>query len=181
MYWFLLYNNVNNNFICIPSLLNLLPSHLSRLSECAGLGSLCYTEASHWLSILHMMYIWGFPGGSVVKNLPAMQETQEMQVQSLGWEDPQRRKWQPTPVFLPGESHGQRSLMGYRLQRVGYNYALDTTKHEHKCIYVMLLSQFILLTPSSSVSTSLLSASLSLFLPANSFISTIFLDSIYMH
>ena len=26
---------------------------------------------------------------------------------------PQRRKWQPTPVFLPGESHGQRSLAGY--------------------------------------------------------------------
>ena len=24
-----------------------------------------------------------------------------------------RRKWQPTPVFLPGESHGQRSLEGY--------------------------------------------------------------------
>ncbi|XP_043731710.1 chitinase-3-like protein 2 isoform X1 [Cervus elaphus] len=27
-----------------------------------------------------------------------------------------RRKWQPTPVFLPGKSHGQRSLAGYRLQ-----------------------------------------------------------------
>ena len=26
-----------------------------------------------------------------------------------------RRKWQPTPVFLPGESHGQRSLVGYSL------------------------------------------------------------------
>ena len=26
---------------------------------------------------------------------------------------PQRRAWQPTPVFLPGESHGQRSLGGY--------------------------------------------------------------------
>ena len=26
-----------------------------------------------------------------------------------------RRKWQPTPVFLPGESHGQRSLGGYSL------------------------------------------------------------------
>ena len=26
---------------------------------------------------------------------------------------PWRRAWQPTPVFLPGESHGQRSLMGY--------------------------------------------------------------------
>ena len=32
----------------------------------------------------------------------------------------QRRKWQPTPVFLPGESHGQRSLAGYiGSQRVG--------------------------------------------------------------
>ena len=27
---------------------------------------------------------------------------------------PWRREWQPTPVFLPGESHGQRSLAGYR-------------------------------------------------------------------
>ena len=26
---------------------------------------------------------------------------------------PWRRTWQPTPVFLPGESHGQRSLVGY--------------------------------------------------------------------
>ena len=26
---------------------------------------------------------------------------------------PWRRKWQPTPVFLPGESHGQSSLEGY--------------------------------------------------------------------
>ena len=26
---------------------------------------------------------------------------------------PWRKAWQPTPVFLPGESHGQRSLMGY--------------------------------------------------------------------
>ena len=30
----------------------------------------------------------GFPGGPVVKNLPEMQEQQEMQIQSLGWEDP---------------------------------------------------------------------------------------------
>ena len=29
-----------------------------------------------------------FPGGSVVKNLPAMQEPQEMRVRSLGWKDP---------------------------------------------------------------------------------------------
>ena len=45
-----------------------------------------------------------------VKHLPAMWVTG---VRSLGQEDPGRRKWQPTPVFLPGESHGRRSLMGY--------------------------------------------------------------------
>ena len=43
-----------------------------------------------------------------VKSLPAMQETQ---VQSPGWEDPLEKK--PTPVFLPGEFHEQRSLVGY--------------------------------------------------------------------
>ena len=36
-----------------------------------------------------------------------------MWVQSLGWEDPLDRKWQPTPVFLPRELYGQRSLAGY--------------------------------------------------------------------
>ena len=45
----------------------------------------------------------------MVRNLPA---TQEAQVQSLGWEDPWKREWQqPAPVFLPGEFHGQRSLV----------------------------------------------------------------------
>ena len=44
------------------------------------------------------------------KNLPTMEETR---VQSLGWEDPQRRKWQPTPAFLHGKYHGQGSLAGY--------------------------------------------------------------------
>ena len=37
---------------------------------------------------------------------------QEMQVQSLGWEDP-LEKGMATPVFLPGEFHGQRNLAGY--------------------------------------------------------------------
>ena len=45
-----------------------------------------------------------------VKHLSTMQETQ---VRSLGWEDPMGRKWQSTPVLLPGKSHGQRSLVGY--------------------------------------------------------------------
>ena len=52
--------------------------------------------ASRWLS-------W-------VKNLPSMQEDR---VWSLGWEDPLKEPWQPTPIFLPGGSQGQRSLVGY--------------------------------------------------------------------
>ena len=36
-----------------------------------------------------------------------------MCVRSLGGEDPRRRKWQPTPVILLGQSHGQRSLVSY--------------------------------------------------------------------
>ena len=46
----------------------------------------------------------------MVKNLPVMQETQ---VWSLVGKIPWRREWLPTPVFLPGEFHGQRSLAGY--------------------------------------------------------------------
>ena len=47
----------------------------------------------------------------MVNNPPAMQETW---VQFLGQEIvPLRRKWQPTPVFLPGEFHGEWSLAGY--------------------------------------------------------------------
>ena len=50
------------------------------------------------------------PHLNVLKDPPAMQKSR---VWSLGQEDPWRRKWQPTPVFLPGVSHGQRSLEGY--------------------------------------------------------------------
>ena len=51
-------------------------------------------------------------GPRMVKKLPAMQETQ---VQSLGWEDPLKKEWLLTPVFLSGEFHGQRSLVGYSM------------------------------------------------------------------
>ena len=54
--------------------------------------------------------IWDFPGGSVVKTLPAKQETQ---VQSLGCKDPLEKEMATSPVFLPEKSHGKRSLMGH--------------------------------------------------------------------
>ena len=41
-----------------------------------------------------------------VKNTPAMQEIQEMQIRFWIQKIPWRRAWQPTSVFLPGKSHG---------------------------------------------------------------------------
>ena len=38
---------------------------------------------------------------------------QENKVQSLGQEDPLEKEWQPNQVFLPGDSHRERSLVGY--------------------------------------------------------------------
>jgi len=46
----------------------------------------------------------------LVKNLPAVQEAW---VQSLGWEDSLDKEMATHSVFLPGKSHGQRSLVGY--------------------------------------------------------------------
>ena len=46
----------------------------------------------------------------MVKNLPAMRKTW---VRSLGWEDPLEKGMATTPVFLSGESHGQRNLAGH--------------------------------------------------------------------
>ena len=65
----------------------------------------------------------------MVMNLSAKQAAW---VQSLDWEDPRRRAWQPTPVFLPGESHGQRSLVGcspWGSQRVGHDGTTNTHTH----------------------------------------------------
>ena len=58
--------------------------------------------------------LWGFPSGSEVKNPSAMQKPQETWVRSLGQKIPQRRVWHPTPEFLPGESRGQKNLVGHK-------------------------------------------------------------------
>ena len=72
-------------------------------------GIIQYLSFCDWL--IFMTY-WAFMTywTQTVKNLPAMQETW---VQCLVGKIPWRRKWQPTPVFLPGEFHGQKSLAGY--------------------------------------------------------------------
>ena len=59
---------------------------------------------------ISVIFHLGFPSASVVKNLLAKQETRAL---SLGQEDPLKKAMASTPVFLPGEPHGQRSLTGY--------------------------------------------------------------------
>ena len=63
--------------------------------------------------LLHALISWGFPSGSVVKNLPANAgDAGDMGFLARAWKEPLEEA-QPTPALLPGESHGQRSLMGY--------------------------------------------------------------------
>ena len=56
----------------------------------------------------------GFPGGTSGKESTCQcRRHKRLRFDSWVGKIPWRRKWQPTPVFLPGESHGQRSLAGY--------------------------------------------------------------------
>ena len=70
----------------------------------------------------------------MVQNLPAMQETVfNSWVGKIPW----KRAWQPTPVFLPGKSHGQRGLEDYSPkghERVGHKLA---TKQQNVYIYLI--------------------------------------------
>ena len=70
----------------------------------------------------------GFPGGASGKESPC-QCRRPKRCRFNPWvrKIPWRGKQQPTPVFLPGESHGQRSLVDYGPwghERVGYRYNL---------------------------------------------------------
>ena len=70
------------------------------------------------MHIIYIKYIMnmclrGFPGGTSSKE-PACQFKRHKRPRFNLWvgKIPSRRKWQPTPVFSPGESHGRRSLAG---------------------------------------------------------------------
>ena len=71
------------------------------------------------------LYIYNL-GGSVVKNSPAKQE---IQVQSLGQEDSLEKEVAIHPMFLPGKSCGQGSLVGYS-QGVAKSWTQLVTKQQ---------------------------------------------------
>ena len=69
-----------------------------------------WLQASASLIWFKSLIYWGFPGGSNGKESACNAETW---VRSLGWEDPLEKERLPTPIFWPGEFHGQRSLVSY--------------------------------------------------------------------
>ena len=76
----------------------------------------------------------GFPGGTSGKE-PACQCRRHKRCGLEPWvEIPWRRAWQPTPVFLPGESHGQGSLAGcssWGCKESDTTEQLNTHTHTH--------------------------------------------------
>ena len=75
------------------------------------------------------LYFGGFPGGPAVKNLPANSGDDGSNPGSRRF--PWKQKWQPTPVFLPGKAHEQRSLEGYSswcCKRVRHNLGTKNNK-----------------------------------------------------
>ena len=73
----------------------------------------------------------GFPGGSVVKNLPPLQQSQEMWVWSLGWEYLWRRIWQP-PQYSCLENFTNRADWRATVHGVAKNLdAIEATEHTH--------------------------------------------------
>ena len=85
------------------------PSHVYEPSLCLWCVRARMTPGDSFLKISKAEE--GLPWRLLVaKNPPTVRETR---VWSLGREDPLEKEMQPTPIFLPGESHGQRSLAGY--------------------------------------------------------------------
>ena len=57
---------------------------------------------------------------------------------------PWRRAWQPTPVFLPGEPHGQRTLAGYNAQRCKESDTTEATSQMHACTQLWVFQDLYL-------------------------------------
>ena len=84
-----------------------------------------WTEGLYW-KLMHCL------GCLLLWKEPALQRRRFKRCEFVPWvrKSSWRRTWQPTPAFLPGESHGQRSLVGYSPwgRRVGYDWACTHTE-----------------------------------------------------
>ena len=94
-------------------------------------------------TIIHLVLVQAScQGVSIVSDFPAA-NSKELACQSRGrerrkfdpwvWKIAWRRAWQPTPVFLPGESYGERSLVGYSPR--GHKESDRPEATEHPCTH----------------------------------------------
>ena len=93
-----------------------LPSHCKQFENWTKLIRQLFLDIRQYIAQIYSPQ-WASPVALVVKNLPAnaggARDAGSIPgVRKIPW----RRAWQPTPVFLPKESHGQRSQAGYSLQ-----------------------------------------------------------------
>ena len=65
----------------------------------------------NWVTELNWNEHWGLPRWGSGKE--STRQCRSFRFNPWVWKSPWKRKWQTTPVFLPGKSHGQRSLVGY--------------------------------------------------------------------
>ena len=77
-------------------------------------------------------HVRGFPSGSVVKNPPAIQETWRHGFDPWVGKTLWRREEQLILVFLPGESHEQRSLVRYNSQGCKELHMTELLAHIHR-------------------------------------------------
>jgi len=113
---FLLFNTMSRFVIAfLPRSKHLLISWLQSRSAVILEPEKIVCPCFHFSHLFAMKW-WGFPGGSSGKRICQWRNCKrrcfDPWMGNILW----RRAWQPTPVFLPGESHGQRSLEGYSPQ-----------------------------------------------------------------
>ena len=112
------------------------PSYCLLVSLSITSASCIRAAAIHCPCFIWSIHLFGVvPGGSDGKELSVIQESQ-------GWEDPWKRKWQPTPEFLPGKSHEQSSLTGY--SRWGHRIGHDLATKPQPTTYMPVLFQSLL-------------------------------------
>ena len=107
-------------------------TQLKWYSQKGGNQILCFEQEFHLLVLSSLRAC----GCQWLRTHLPVQETEEMWVRSLGWGDPLEKMRQPTPVFLPGESHEQRRLAGKK--PLGFKELDMTEASQHRTLQTSL-------------------------------------------
>ena len=136
----------------IPFIVWVPPTGKTRVCVCV-----CVCIYIYRCLYIQCLYIYiGFPGGSVVKNPPSLAcQCKSHRFNPWVGKIPWERKWQSTSVFLPGRSHGQRSLVGYSpwaCKKIRHDLGLNNNIHAYIQIYVSCCRACGILVPHQRLS-----------------------------